>query len=173
MKRLFISIVVFMLGCVSTPVRFGNPLTEQNIPQSKYANIIVKVVTINPIESSVVRSAKDAYFTVSEDVKDIYGNAIIRKNESVSTLISVNSRGGSGRPGKITIEFQKTKDVRGNTVYFNSDPVEIEGISRRGVSIGLTVGMFFVYFPFNFLHLIQEGDDVTIPAGYIYQVKIK
>ena len=82
-------------------------------------------------------------------------------------------RASAGRPAKIIIEFQGTKDARGKSIYFNSEPVVFEGASRRGLSLGLTFGLFFVYPPFNFIHLIHEGDDVTIPTGYIFHVKIK
>ncbi len=82
------------------------------------------------------------------------------------------SPAGVGRPAKLLINFQETKDIRGMPVYFDPEPIEMEGYSRRTLVLGLTIGMFFLYPPFNFLHLIQKGSDIYIPKGHVFFVKI-
>jgi hypothetical protein len=173
MKKLFSCLLFFAIGCASTIYKFGNTIPDQEKHTSTISNNIVKIAAANPILSGIPDSAKNAYFAVYEDVKDNNGKIIVRKNESVSALITISSRAGGGVPGKIIIKFQETKDVKGRSIFLNSEPVEFEGASRRGLSIGLTVGMFFVYGPFNFFHLLHTGEDVSIPAGYIFLVKAK
>lgn len=171
-KTLVIFVVIFTTSCATTTQRFGSELPGPKKHKSFYSNSVVRISPVNEIDSGLIHTVKNAYFIVNDDVKDNSGRIIIRKNESVSASISLTHPTGVGRPAKMLINFQETKDFRGMPVYFNPEPIEMEGYSRRTLSLALTFGMFFVYPPFNFFHLMQKGSDVYIPKEHIFFVKI-
>jgi hypothetical protein len=67
MKKLLIFFIFVFAGCASTTYKFGEPIPEKNNENSYLANTIVKISAVNPIETSVPQTAKNAIFVVKEN----------------------------------------------------------------------------------------------------------
>ncbi len=178
-KNIKISLIIFftflLSGCASfSSFQVGHNIYGKSDKYSHLSGTPVRIVAANPIQSyQGMTAASNAAFVINNDVVDKNGKLIIKKDEFVTAKVSVRPKGGAGRPGIIKIEFIGTRTVDGNPIYFDSEVYKLEGESNKGTAIGLTISMFFIYPPFNFFHLIQNGKDITMQGGSQFLTRIR
>jgi hypothetical protein len=127
--------------------------------------------TINSAQRTMWNPAPPDQFIVAYDVVDSAGYLRIASGTSVQAMVDVHPRGRIGRQGTIGVDFTMTSTIEGFVVPLDGY-YKWSGESREGLTIGLTVGMLFIYPPFNFLHLLMRGGDVVLPSGSILAVVV-
>jgi len=130
------------------------------------AGVFVPVVLRETIRSEDGEvAAAGAQFYVANDVRAADGRIRIKAGTSVEANVEARAARRIGRPGWIRIALLATTTVDGRRVMLIHQELEQEGQSKRGLAIGLSVGMVFVYPPLNLLHLLQRGRNTHIPGG--------
>ncbi len=155
MKKALLLTFCFFLGL--------NVFSQKEILVPKGTNVFVKTTDII---SSTSKTKQISGFITNDVVVD--GQVVIKAETPVIFDVKTRKRGGVGRPGKVELESVSTTMVDGRIMKVDGSAKE-KGISKRGKSIGLTVGMFFLIPPFNFLFLLKKGEEcqmnpITIPV---------
>lgn len=116
--------------------------------------------TVPVLVSSI--SASGANALVSADIRDASGNVVIAQGSHVQTQVDYRPARRIGRPAEATVKMISVTAQNGTTIPLSGEIV-VKGQSKKGKAAGLTAGMFFLYGPLNFLHLLHRGGD--LPAG--------
>lgn len=122
-------------------------------------------VKTNDVISSTSKTKQITGFVTTDVV--VNREVVIKAETPVVIEVSCRKRGGIGRPGRVSYDGVSTTTVDGHILKLNGSAMQ-KGVSKRGKSIGLTIGMFFLIPPFNFLFLCKKGEEcdmqpITIP----------
>lgn len=113
------------------------------------------------------RNVSEARFVVTRDVllPGTNGSVALPAGSPVLVEIEERPQGPGGREGILRVRLAGAVLPSGDFVPLTGESTA-RGIPRRGLAAGMTIGMFFVYFPFNFLHLLHRGTSASMPDGY-------
>lgn len=117
--------------------------------------IIIK--TDNEINTSKIINNDTIYFYVLKDVKDKYGNILIKEGAPVAANITFTKRGLIGKSGEIVITDFHTTAVDGTYIPLSSSLVE-KADEKMTLSIVLSVCICPLF-------LLMKGKHAIIPAN--------
>lgn len=100
-----------------------------------------------------------------QDIKDPAGNVLIERGTPVEIFIVRNESGFAGRSGSISIEAEQTTAVDNQTIRLTGTYFK-EGKNRKTLTWVLTGAGCLVIFPLNFLFLLINGQEATLPPNY-------
>lgn len=104
---------------------------------------------------------------VENDVKDKNGEVLIKRGTPVQLQIDRKRAKGCGKPGYVTVKCVSTTAVDGQTISLEG-AVSKEGDSKKGLAIGLGVGLGVTVLPFvGFAFLAIKGEQAVIEANTI------
>lgn len=160
MKKALLGILLFSL----IPATQNVISAQSKLSHGQYVNVRID-------ESFSSRNATTASAFVDNDVIDpTSGKLLIAKGTPVNINVTAEKPKGKGRPGKITLNALSTQATDGQTIVLTGNKVEITGKSRRGLALGLGIGLplgTVVCFPWGFACLAIKGLHAEVPSGTI------
>ncbi|WP_300634737.1 hypothetical protein [uncultured Duncaniella sp.] len=166
MERIKILLITLM---ATIAICFGETVYAQTrvIPEG----LTIPVMLTNDINSKNLRKDGKIPLAVSQDI--YYNDALVLSEGTPveAEIIKARKRGVWGKQG--IIEFRITGiNVNGNIIPLESPAIKQEGHSHKKAANGLCFGTI-MFIPLNFIApLCIKGDDVTIPAGAIYNAEV-
>lgn len=94
------------------------------------------------------------------------GVVLIRKGTPVTVQLNRTKARGCGRPGTLQLNFLSTTTTDGQSVTLNGGSMAVEGKSKKGLAIGLGVGLGVFCWPLLSC-LAIKGGQAEIPADTI------
>lgn len=155
MKRLFLALVA--LVCVGA-------VSAQDVKLMGGQNIPVRLMTeIN----SKYRAQVAPYGIVDANIMDSKGeNIVISRGTPVVMDIEIQRAKGVGKAGYIKINCVSTTAVDGQRINLVGTNIA-QGNDRKGLAIGLGVGLGIVVCPPCFFCLCIKGENVVIPENTV------
>lgn len=83
---------------------------------------------------------------VMADVKNANGETVIKYGTPVELNVVSQKARGCGRPGVIVVNCVSTQSVNGQMIPLDCTPYRVEGKNKRGLAIGLGVGLGCTFF---------------------------
>lgn len=168
--RQVLTITVLSLGCWACGGRVISHVPTEPLPARAAAPLVQPGTRVEiHLEHSITtgrRGNVDAgRFVVTRDVTGLDGAVALPAGSPVVVAMEERPQGPLGREGILRVRLVGAVTPAGELVPLTGEGA-VHGIARRGLAAGLTIGMFFVYFPFNFLHLLHRGTSATLPDGY-------
>ena len=148
MKKVLFSILLFF--------SFTAVLNAQSVLKSG------SVVTLRFVESVNSQSTSTSV-VVAQDVKVGDVTFISAGTPAIAQVTGVKRR-GCGRAGTVSVEFISTKAVDGSQVNLLGGKISREGKNKKGLAIGLGVGLGIFAWP-CLACLAIKGGEAEIPAG--------
>lgn len=104
---------------------------------------------------------------------DIYANdsIVISRGTLVETSVRRIESGFAGKPGRVFLEVTGTTSVNGKHVVLTGD-TKARGHSKRGVSLGVSIGLGLFVWPCWFCLLIQGGEAEIAPGTVLQNVVV-
>ena len=99
---------------------------------------------------------------VDNDV-NIDGKVLIKRGTPIVAQIERKKARGCGRPGTLNVKFLTTEAVDGQTIILSGGTMSIEGDAKKGLAIGLGVGLGWFFWP-GLGCLAIRGGQAEIPA---------
>lgn len=166
-KRMYLLLLTVSLGCGACvgPVFSHTPSTP--IPPRSASPLVAPGTRVEAhLEQGIVtrRNVPSARFVVTRDVVGVDGSVALPAGSPVLVEIDERPHGPLGREGVLRVRTVGALTPAGEIVPLTGE-TSAQGINRAGRAAGLTIGMFFVYFPFNFLHLLTHGTPAYMPDG--------
>lgn len=150
MKRHFITL--FLCSC-----------SLAMLGQTLHRGTNVPVKSVNTITS---KHGSNAAFAVSADVKAPDGTVVIRRGTLVEAKVTAVRARGCGRPGSLRARFLSVQAVDGQTIALDGIDLEAEGRNKRGLAIGLGVGLSVPTLCLPLLGLLAiKGGQAVIEEG--------
>ena len=108
---------------------------------------------------------------VDNDVKGKDGRILIKRGTPVMLQVeSVNKR-GCGRAGEVKVKCISTTAVDGQTIMLSGGELQKEGKNKKGLAIGLGVGLGYTFLPgVGLAFLAIKGDDAKIESNELIPV---
>lgn len=104
---------------------------------------------------------------VENDVKDKTGNILIKRGTPVTLQVERKKAKGCGKAGFVNIKCISTTAVDGQNISLEGN-VNSEGDDRKGLAIGLGVGLGLTFLPFvGFAFLAIKGEAAKIQSNTI------
>ncbi len=160
MKRIVI-VLGFLLSIISLNVNAQNSAILSN----------GKAIPIR-LTSEIYSNSK--YYSeptaiIDADIKDDNGtNIVIKRGTPVNISSTITKAKGLGKPAYIKLDFISTTSVDGQTISLLGGLTQ-EGESKRGVALGVGLGLGIpICWPCLFC-LCIKGEKITIPANTIFQ----
>lgn len=133
----------------STPLERGTTLSVR---------IISQVTSKNEGSPSAI---------VENDVKSKDGRVLIKRGTPVQLQIDRQKARGVGKPGSVTVKCVSTNAVDGQSILLEGS-VSGEGNDKKGLSIGLGVGLGLTFLPgVGFAFLAIKGEQAVIEKNTI------
>lgn len=133
----------------STPLERGTTLSVR---------IISQVTSKNEGSPSAI---------VENDVKSKDGMVLIKRGTPVQLQIDRQKARGVGKPGSVTVKCVSTNAVDGQSILLEGS-VSGEGNDKKGLSIGLGVGLGLTFLPgVGFAFLAIKGEQAVIENNTI------
>ncbi len=133
----------------STPLERGTTLSVR---------IISQVTSKNEGSPSAI---------VENDVKSKDGRVLIKRGTPVQLQIDRQKARGVGKPGSVTVKCVSTNAVDGQSILLEGS-VSGEGNDKKGLSIGLGVGLGLTFLPgVGFAFLAIKGEQAVIENNTI------
>ena len=156
-KKCFsVAMAVLMMNlCVfaSTPLNSGKTLSVR----------ITSEITSN---SKTTPSA-----IVDNNVKGKDGRVLIKRGTPVMLQVERVSKRGCGRAGEVKIKCISTTAVDGQTILLSGGELQKEGKNKKGLAIGLGVGLGYTFLPgVGLAFLAIKGDDAKIESNELIPV---
>ena len=133
------------------------------------AQTTLKSGSIVPISFTerVTSASTYANIVVAQDIK-VNGVTIIAAGTPVLNQVTGTKKRGCGRPGTVTVVPISTTAVNGEVGRLMGQPFNKEGVNRKGMAIGLGVGLGVFCWP-CLACLAIKGRNAEIPIGTIVQ----
>ena len=104
---------------------------------------------------------------VENDVKSKDGRVLIKRGTPVQLQIDRQKARGVGKPGSVTVKCVSTNAVDGQSILLEGS-VSGEGNDKKGLSIGLGVGLGLTFLPgVGFAFLAIKGEQAVIEKNTI------
>lgn len=104
---------------------------------------------------------------VESDVKSKDGRVLIKRGTPVQLQIDRQKARGVGKPGSVTVKCVSTNAVDGQSILLEGS-VSGEGNDKKGLSIGLGVGLGLTFLPgVGFAFLAIKGEQAVIENNTI------
>lgn len=104
---------------------------------------------------------------VENDVKSKDGRVLIKRGTPVQLQIDRQKARGVGEPGSVTVKCVSTNAVDGQSILLEGS-VSGEGNDKKGLSIGLGVGLGLTFLPgVGFAFLAIKGEQAVIENNTI------
>ena len=104
---------------------------------------------------------------VENDVKSKDGRVLIKRGTPVQLQIDRQKARGVGKPGSVTVKCVSTNAVDGQSILLEGS-VSGEGNDKKGLSIGLGVGLGLTFLPgVGFAFLAIKGEQAVIENNTI------
>lgn len=104
---------------------------------------------------------------VENDVKSKDGRVLIKRGTPVQLQIDRQKARGVGKPGSVTVKCVSTNAVDGQSILLEGS-VSGEGNDKKGLSIGLGVGLGLTFLPgVGFAFLSIKGEQAVIENNTI------
>lgn len=157
--NLLVSLVVILTVCLGESVKAQTRI----IPEG----LTIPVMLTNDINSKTLRKDGKLPLAVSQDIYYRDDLVLSEGTPVEAEIIKARKRGVWGRQG--IIEFRITGiNLNGTIIPLESSTIKQEGHSHKKAANGACFGSI-LFFPLNFIPpLCIKGEDVTIPAGAIY-----
>lgn len=135
-------------------------------PLRQGKSVIVRIVT--PVNSKKVYKQEVVCAQVDADVKSQDGKVLIKTGTPVEMHIETHKAAGLGASGSVSAYCVSTTAVDGQRIFLKGGSIEAEGESRRGLAIGLGVGLGVTALPYvGFIFLVLKGENAQIDANTI------
>ena len=104
---------------------------------------------------------------VENDVKSKDGRVLIKRGTPVQLQIDRQKARGVGKPGSVTVKCVSTNAVDGQSILLEGSVIG-EGNDKKGLSIGLGVGLGLTFLPgVGFAFLAIKGEQAVIENNTI------
>ena len=104
---------------------------------------------------------------VENEVKSKDGRVLIKRGTPVQLQINRQKARGVGKPGSVTVKCVSTNAVDGQSILLEGS-VSGEGNDKKGLSIGLGVGLGLTFLPgVGFAFLAIKGEQAVIENNTI------
>ena len=104
---------------------------------------------------------------VENDVKSKDGRVLIKRGTPVQLQIDRQKARGVGKPGSVTVKCVSTNAVDGQSILLEGSVIG-EGNDKKGLSIGLGVGLGLTFLPgVGFAFLAIKGEQSVIENNTI------
>ena len=104
---------------------------------------------------------------VENDVKIKDGRVLIKRGTPVQLQIDRQKARGVGKPGSVTVKCVSTNAVDGQSILLEGSVIG-EGNDKKGLSIGLGVGLGLTFLPgVGFAFLAIKGEQAVIENNTI------
>ena len=104
---------------------------------------------------------------VENDVKDKEGNTLIKRGTPVQLQIEKKKAKGCGKAGYINIKCISTTAIDGQNISLEGN-IDSEGDNKKGLAIGLGVGLGLTFLPFVGLGFLGiKGEQAKIQPNTI------
>lgn len=108
---------------------------------------------------------------VDNDVKGKGGRVLIKRGTPVMLQVERVSKRGCGRAGEVKIKCISTTAVDGQTILLSGGELQKEGKNKKGLAIGLGVGLGYTFLPgVGLAFLAIKGDDAKIESNELIPV---
>ena len=156
MRKILLSLIAILAVTMSVSAQDVKLLGGQNIP--------VRLMTeIN----SKYRTQVAPYGIVDANIMDSKGeNIVISRGTPVVMDIEIQRAKGVGKAGYIKINCVSTTAVDGQRINLIGTNIA-QGDDRKGLAIGLGVGLGIVVCPPCFFCLCIKGENVVIPENTV------
>lgn len=105
------------------------------------------------------------YAMVENDVRSRDGEILIRRGTPVAIEVDRKKAKGCGKPGYTNVRCISTTAVDGQNITLEGN-IASEGEDRKGLAIGLGVGLGLTFLPIvGFAFLALKGDNAKIPVN--------
>ena len=149
-KNIFIFALMLFMGMT---VFAGVPLQRGTFMQIR----IVDAINSKQVSTPVAIVENDV---MSE------GKVLIKAGTPVALQVDRRKAKGCGRPGELTVTFLNTQAVDGQLVPLMGGTMNVEGRPKKGLAIGLGVGIGWFVWP-GLACLAIKGEQAEIPSGTI------
>ena len=120
------------------------------------------VITLRFVEE-VKSNSNAANVVVANDVK-VDDKIIVSAGTPVQTQVTGTKRRGCGRAGVLNVAFISTRATDGTLITLIGGSISREGKNKRGLAIGLGVGLGVLAWPLLSC-LVIRGGEAVIPEG--------
>lgn len=104
---------------------------------------------------------------VENDVKSADGKVLIKRGTPVQLQIDRQKARGCGKPGSVAVKCVSTNAVDGQNIMLEGS-VSDEGNDKKGLSIGLDVGLGLTFLPgVGFAFLAIKGEQAVVESNTI------
>ena len=138
-KDVFSSVNIYANNNASTSYQNNQGSHTQALQPGSY----IPVRFINGANSKYPKGLSAA---VMADVKNANGEIVIKYGTPVELSVVSQKARGCGRPGVIVVNCVSTQSVNGQMIPLDSTPYRVEGKNKRGLAIGLGVGLGCTFF---------------------------
>ena len=126
-------------------------------PLDRGTTLIVRILSSTNSKSGTTPTAM-----VEEDVRNKNGTVVIKKGTLVELQVNREKAKGCGRPGTLFVNCISTRAVDNQYIVLNGE-LKTEGNDKRGLAIGLGVGLGVTFLPFvGFAFFAIKGEQATI-----------
>lgn len=134
-------------------------------PLTRGKSVLVRIVS--PINSEKGNS-QNVNAIVDADVKSEDGKVLIKAGTPVEMQVEAQRARGCGRPGSVSASCAYTTAVDGQRIGLAGSSVEAEGVSKKGLAVGLGVGLGLTFLPFvGLAFLAKKGGNAQINANAV------
>ena len=120
------------------------------------------VITLRFVEE-VKSNSNDANVVVANDVK-VDDKIIVSAGTPVQTQVTATKRRSCGIAGVLNVAFISTRATDGTLITLIGGSISREGRNKRGLAIGLGVGLGVLAWPLLSC-LVIRGGEAVIPEG--------
>jgi len=128
------------------------------VPLTRGTQVPVRLTSDATSKSATVPTA-----VVEKDVMSRDGNLLIKQGTPVEVQLTRQKARGCGRPGSLVLKMVSTQSVDGQRIALEGDQ-EKEGTDKKGITIGLGVGLGVFLWPCLFI-LFKKGGEAKIPSN--------
>lgn len=108
---------------------------------------------------------------VDNDIKGEGGRVVIKRGTPVMLQVERSGKRGCGRAGEVKIKCISTTAVDGQTIMLSGGELNKEGENKKGLAIGLGVGLGCTFLPFIGLAFLGiKGEEAKIESNTLLPV---
>ena len=153
MRKLLTSLLA--LATLNLSVFAATPLTRGTM------------LTVRTAQDIRLKTASSATAYVDIDVKGADGKVLVKRGTPVVLDIKGEKARGMGCGGSMSVTCLSTTAVDGQTIALMGGQ-SAEGGSKRGLALGLGVGLGLTFLPFvGFAFFAIKGENAVLPQGTI------
>lgn len=158
---------------LQSPQTIQSPVSEAFAPVAVVGGTPVKVSFLEQVASNTVRAGERIRFKAIDAVTSD-GWIIVEKGAlGEAEVLSAESAGGNGHPGKMEIQFDWIYAADGLKVQLSDIPETSSGQAQKGGASTASIASYLVLGPLGlFAHNFVHGKDIIIKPDQKIQVYV-